>query len=151
MCDWVYFATSSQEDRATTEKTVRELEMIVRSVYNSRATAIANVRHIRKGHTILLVHGGNSEPYRPVFVCTVVAAPRPVPDFGAFSFADESQNDRLKTSRYSPDPHLKRFTGISVKISAERFAGSIQKPIGNNTIRSWKEVEAYNTRHKAVI
>jgi hypothetical protein len=71
------------------------------------------------------------------------------PNFEAFTFAEESQDDRLEKSGFRPDPHLKRFTGISVEISAERFTGSIRKPPGINTIRSSKEVEAYNVRHKA--
>jgi hypothetical protein len=150
MCDWVYFATTSQADGATTRAVVSELEMIIRPVYDSREppNAIANVKHIRQGHTILLVYGGKGQPYRPMFSCKVVAPPRPVPNFEAFSFADGSQEDRLKSSGFTPDPHLKRFTGISVRMSANRLTGSIQKPKGNNTIRSWKEVEAYNAGKK---
>jgi len=125
--------------------------MIIRPVYESREppSAIANVKHIRQGHTILLGYGGKGEPYRPMFACTVVAAPRPVPHFEAFSFAEESQVDRLMKSGYAPDPHLKNFTGISVEVSAEHLTGSIRKPAGNNTVRSWKEVEACNVWQKA--
>jgi hypothetical protein len=148
ICDWVYFATPSRENWDATRAVANEFRMIIRPVYNNSdpPNAIANVKHIRQGHTILLVYGGKGAPYRPMFACTVVAPPRPVPHFEAFSFADESQNERLEKSGYTPDPHLKRFTGISVAISAERFAGSgsVRKPTGNNTIWRWKHVEAYN-------
>jgi hypothetical protein len=145
-CDWVYFATPSKEVWAITRAIVSELGMIVRSVYNNGnpPIAIANVRNIRLGQRILLVYGGRGEPYRAMFSCTVVAPRRPVPQFEVFSFADDVQNECLTRSGYSVDPHLNRFTGISVEISPEHLTGFVRKPLGNNTIRSWKEVESYN-------
>jgi hypothetical protein len=154
ICDWVYFATASQGDRANTKAVVSEFGMIIRSVYNNLnpPNAIANVKHIRQGHTILLVYGGKGEPYRPMFVCTVVTPQHPVPNFDAFAFADQSQDARLKNSGFTPGPHLLRFTGISIKISAElsaeQVAASIRKPRGINTIRRWKEVEEWDAQQK---
>jgi hypothetical protein len=150
VCDWVYFATPSQEDWATTRAIVSDLGMIIRSVYDNRdpPNAIANVRNIRQGQKILLAYGGKGVPYRAMFSCTVVAPLRPVPGFEAFSFADDAQNERLKKSGYVVDPHLNRFTGISVEISPERLTSPVRKPTGNNTIRSWKEVKAYNARQE---
>jgi hypothetical protein len=144
VCDWVYFATPSQEDLATTGNIVRDLGMIIRTVFNSAGIPIANVKQLRPGDTILLVHGGggSKKPYRPMFSCTVVAPPHPIPLFEAFSYADESQQKRLRDSGYLPDPHLKKFTGIAIKVSQDldRLAYSIPRPLGNNTIRRWGEV-----------
>jgi hypothetical protein len=143
-CDWVYFATPSKEDWATTRTLADEIGLIVRSVYNSAGTPIANAKRIRQGDTILLVYGGgrSKNPYRPMLSCTVVACPRPVPGFDSFSFADGPQIERLRNSGYTPDPHFKRFTGISVGVlrGLERFTHSVSRPGGNNAIRRWDEV-----------
>jgi hypothetical protein len=144
VCDWVYFATPSQEDWATTRAFVDEFRMIMRTVYDSRDNAIANVKNIQQGDRILLVYGGgrNKKPYRPMFSCTVVAPPRPVPRFDAFSYVDAAQHDRLQESGFTIDPHLNRFTGISIEVSQnlERVPYNVPKPNGINTIRRWSEV-----------
>jgi hypothetical protein len=143
VCDWVYFATPSREGWDNTRDIVREFRMIIRPVYDNRdkPNAISNVKNLRQGHTILLAHGGKGGPYRPMFSCKVVAPPRAVPHFEeAFSFADASQDERLERSGYTRDPHLKRFTGISVEVSPERLSGTIRRPLGNTTIRRWNEV-----------
>jgi hypothetical protein len=146
VCDWVYFATPSLEDWATTRGFVHEFGMIIRTVYDSRDNAIANVKNIQQGDTILLVFGGGrgsgKKPYRPMFSCKVVAPPRPVPRFDAFSYADPAQHERLQASGYTLDPHLNRFTGISIEVSQnlERVLCNVPKPRGNNTIRHWNEV-----------
>ena len=144
VCDWVYFATPSPEDFATTRKFVREFGIIIRTIFNSAGIPVANVKQLQQGDTILLVHGGGrgKDPYQPMFSCLVVAPPRPAPHFDAFSFADEPQQERLRISGYLPDPRFKRFTGISVKVlrDVERPTCSIPRPLGNNTIRRWDEV-----------
>ena len=144
VCDWVYFATPSQEDWSTTSKAVEEFRMIFRTVYNAVGIPIANVRQLRQGDTILLVYGGgrSNQPYRPIFCCTVVPPPRPIPSFEALSYADASQHERLKNLGFTPDPHFREYTGISVEISQDlrRLAGSIRRPGGNNAIRRWSEV-----------
>lgn len=149
VCDWVYFATSSPEDFATTRNLVREFGMIIRTVFNSAGIRIANVKQLQQGDTILLVHGGgrSKAPYRPMFCCTVVAPGRPVPNFDGVSFFDESQQERLRNSGYSPDPHLNAFTGISIRISEEleHLACSIPRPLGINTLRRWNEVFGGNS------
>jgi hypothetical protein len=118
--------------------------MIIRTAYDSRDNAIANVKNIRQGNTILLVYGGGrtKKPYCPVFSCTVVAPPRPVPGFDALTYADASQHERLQGSNYLRDPRLKRFTGISIAVSRhlEHVTCSIPRPGGINTIRRWNEV-----------
>jgi hypothetical protein len=143
-CDWVYFAAPSKEDRITTRNLVDEMGMIHRVIYNSVGIPTANTKQLRQGDTILLAYGGgrSRNPYRPILSCTVIAPPNPVPGFDAFSFADEPQSERLRNSGYTPDPHFKRFTGISVGVlrSLERFDCSIPRPGGNNTIRRWSEV-----------
>lgn len=144
VCTWVYFATPSQEDWRTTRAVVHEFGLIIRTVYDSRDNAVANVKNIQLGDSILLAYGGgrSKKPYRPMFSCLVVAPPRPVPRFDAFSYADASQHERLRESGYVPDPHLKRFTGISVEVSQnlEGVTRDIPRPGGNNTIRRWNEV-----------
>jgi hypothetical protein len=142
VCDWVYFATPSREDWVTTRAFADLLMMIIRPVYNSKGTAIANVKSIRQGDTILVVHGGGGKPYRPMFACRIVPPPRPVNNFDAFSFADASDGQRLRESCYTPDPYFKRFTGISIEIlqDLKNVARAIERPGGNNTIRRWSEV-----------
>ncbi len=143
-CDWVYFATPSKEDRVTTRTLVDEMGMIHRAIYNRVGIPTANTKQIQPGDTILLAYGGgrSRNPYSPVLSCTVIAPPRPVPGFDAFTFADGPQSERLRHSGYTIDPHLKRFTGISVGVlrSLERFDCSIPKPAGINVIRRWSEV-----------
>jgi hypothetical protein len=143
-CDWVYFATPSREEWTITRAVVDELRMIIRTVYNSKHIAIANVKNIHLGDTILLVYGGSGKPYRPIFSCTVVRPPLPVPSFDAFTFANAAGHERLKKSNYLPDPYLKGFTGISIEVSQhlESFARAVPRPAGNNTIRRWDEVFA---------
>jgi len=118
--------------------------MIIRSAYNIAGIAIANAKQLQEGDTILMVYGGgdSKKPYRPMFSCTVVTPPHPVQGFEGFSYADASQHDRLQKSGYTPDPHLSRFTGISVEVSEnlERVPYEIPRPGGNNTIRRWAEV-----------
>jgi hypothetical protein len=118
--------------------------MIIRSAYNRAGIAIPNAKQIREGHTILMVYGGgdSKKPYRPMFSCKVVAAPIPVPGFEGFSYADSSQHDSLQKSDDPPDPHLNRFTGISIQVSEnlERVSDRILKPRGMNTMRHWDEV-----------
>jgi len=143
ICDWIYFATPTPAGLAKTQSIVRECRMILRTVFNTKGMAIANVKKIKPGDTILLVHGGgNGSPYRPVFECHVVASPRPVPGFPIFSFADEVQEKLIQDSGYPRDPHFHRFTGIPIEISRDlsNTRGSIPRPLGNNTIRTWKEV-----------
>src|SRR5271169_2273399 len=108
VCDWVYFATPSQENWATTKAFADEFGMIIRTVYNSADIPIANVKKLRQGDTVLLVFGGGrrKNPYRPMFSCTIVAPQRPVPKFDAMSYADASQNERLRRSGYVLDPNL---------------------------------------------
>lgn len=144
VCDWVYFATSSPEDFATTRNLVREFGAIIRTVFNSAGIRIANLKQLQQGDTILLVHGGgrNKAPYLPMFSCKVVAPRRPVPNFDGISLLDESQQERLRDSGYSPDPHLRMFTGISIQISEEleHLTCSIPRPPGINALRRWEEV-----------
>jgi hypothetical protein len=144
VCDFVYFATPSQETWATTRKLIDECRMIIRSAYNSAGIAIANTKQIRKNDTILMVYGGggSKKPYLPMFSCTVVTAPIPVPGFEGFSYADLSQHDSLQKSHYPRDPHLNRFTGISIQVleNLEHVRCEISRPSGNNTIRRWVEV-----------
>jgi hypothetical protein len=146
VCDWVYFATPSKEDLATSRAFADQFGMIVRTIYDSRGNAIANVKNLRQGHTILMVFGGgrSKRPYQAMFSCTVVAPPHPVSRFGAFTYADGSQSERLQNSGYSPDPHFERFTGISIKVLQDLGGGrcSVPRPAGNNTIRRWDEVFA---------
>jgi hypothetical protein len=124
---------------------VGELEMIIRPVYDSRnpPNAISNVRNIRVGERILLVFGAGGQ-YSPVFVCTVVTPRVPIPGFNACSFADELQSERLTRSGYTIDPHLGRFTGVSVKAVPLELSISIRKPKGNTIIRKWQEVALCN-------
>lgn len=143
-CTWVYFATDSAADFTATKKTVSQMGMIIRTVYNSAGLAIANTKQIRIGDSILLVHGGGdrSLPYRPMFACEVVHPPQPVAGFNGFSFAETHHIPQLKNSNYSPDPHLAKYTGISVSTIAdlETISALIPRPRGNNTIRKWDEV-----------
>jgi mRNA-degrading endonuclease RelE of RelBE toxin-antitoxin system len=149
VCDWVYFATSSPEDFVTTRNIVREFGMIIRTVFNSAGIRIANVQQVRQRDTILLVHGGgrSKTPYRPMFLCTVVAPSCPVPNFDGISFLDESQQERLRNSGYSPDPQLGMFTGISILLSGEleHLECAIPRPLGNNALRRWNEVFGGNS------
>jgi hypothetical protein len=147
MCDWVYFATPSGDEWTITKGFVSEFRMILRTVYDSRGNAITNVRNIRQGDTILLVYGGGrrGKPYRPMFSCTVVAPRAPVPLFeNAFTYADHSMLERLQGSKFSPDPHLKTFTGISIEVSRylEEIPCVIQRPEGNRyaSIQRWNQV-----------
>jgi hypothetical protein len=145
-CDWVYFATPSKESATTTIAMISELGMIIWPVYDGRnpPNAISNVRRIRLGQYILLAFSGQGEPYRPMLLCKVIAPPYPVSGFESISFADDAATNRIEGSGYTPDPHLKRFTGISVEAIDIKLSGTILKPAGNTTIRSWKEVEAHN-------
>ena len=144
VCDWVYFATPSQEDWTITRGIVDELKMIIRTAYNTKGIPIANVKNLHIGDRILLVYGGgrSGQPYRPIFSCKVVPPPRPIPQFEAMTFADASQSERLRSSNYPADPYLNQFTGISIEVSEhlERLGHTIQKPGGNNVIRRWSDV-----------
>jgi len=152
VCDWVYFATPSKAGWDKTRAVVSDLRMIIRPVYENsenrdKPKPVPNVKNIRQGDAILLVYGGKGEPYKPMFACKVVASPRPIPDFEAFSFADVSQAERLEASGYTRDPHFKKFTGISVKVSP--VTGSILKPPARGTtIRTWKQVFGSTTPDK---
>jgi plasmid maintenance system killer protein len=143
-CDWVYFATSPPEDFDRTRNFVRKFRTIIRTAFTSAGTPVANVKRLRQGDTILLVHGGgpSKKPYRPVCSCTVAAPPRPVPGFDALTFADASQQKSLRNSGYTPDPHFDRFTGISIKAyrDFEHLTCSISRPPGTHTIRHSNEV-----------
>jgi hypothetical protein len=146
VCDWVYFATPSKAGWENTRAIVSDFKMIIRPVYEKmsegrdRPKPIPNVKHIRQGQTILLVYGGKGEPYRPMLSCKVVASPRPVPGFEAFSFAEVSQAARLQTSGYGIDPYFRKFTGISVE-EVSPVTGSIQTPPKRGTaIRTWEQV-----------
>jgi hypothetical protein len=144
-CDWVYFATPSGDEFTITRAFVNEFGMIFRTVYNSNGIAIPNVKQIRQGDRILLVYGGGrGKHYRPMFSCRVVAPVRPVPFFEhAFTYADASMEERLQNSKFSPDPHLKRFTGISIEISRnlEHVPCVVRRPNGMlATIQRWSQV-----------
>jgi hypothetical protein len=150
ICDWVYFATPSQETWSATRGLITECRMIIRSAYNSVGIAIANTRQLREADTILVVFGGgdSGKPYRPMFSCRVVPPPIPVPGFEGVTYADAMQHDRLLNSGYTADPHLHRFTGISIEVmeNLERVSRDIPRPAGNNTIRRWNEVFRDNRR-----
>jgi plasmid maintenance system killer protein len=145
-CDWVYFATFPPVNFDETRNFMRKFRIIVRTAFNSAGNPVAHVKHIRPGHTILLVHGGgpSKKPYRPVCSCTVATPPPPrlVSGFDALSFANESQQRSLRNSGYTPDPQLNKFTLIPVKEyqDLEHFTCSIPRPSGTHTIRPWKEV-----------
>jgi hypothetical protein len=82
-----------------------------------------------------------------MFLCTVVAPSCPVPNFDGISFLDESQQERLRNSGYSPDPQLGMFTGISIHASGEleHLECAIPRPLGNNALRRWNEVFGGNS------
>ena len=114
VCDWVYFATPSKAGWDDTRAVVRDFRLIIRPVYNSKDSAVANVKNIQQGDTILLVYGGgrNKKPYRPMFSCMVVAPPRPVPRFDAVSYNNAAQHEHLEESGYIPNHPLGKFTVI---------------------------------------
>ncbi len=101
------------ENWATTRKLIDECRMIIRSAYNSAGIAIANAKQIREGDTILMVYGGGygKKPYRPMFSCTVVAAPIPVPGFEGFSYADSTQHDSLQKFSRGNEAMQDRYFG----------------------------------------
>lgn len=142
--DWVYFATPSQASRVATKAFVTECQLILRSAYNSTGAAIANARRIKLGDRILLVYGGgnDSQPYRPMFLCRAIRPPRPVPEFEAFSFADEASSKPLELAGYPRDPILKRFTGISSEIlqDLDSLHQPVVRPGGINAIHSGDKV-----------
>lgn len=54
---WVYFAHSSQADQVTTFEIIEEEEVLWRPALNARGQAIANLRRMRPGDPIVVVHG----------------------------------------------------------------------------------------------
>lgn len=54
---WVYFAHSSQADRVTTFEIIKEEEVLWRPALNARGQAIANLRPMRPGDPLVVVHG----------------------------------------------------------------------------------------------
>ena len=142
VCDWVYVATPSQAGEVDTRGIISECRMIIRSAYNSAGLAIANAKRIKIGDQILVVYGGGIARYRPMFSCVAVKPPLPIAEFEAFSFADASFSERLKSAGYPRDPILRKFTGISIGITHDlsMLDKVVTKPGGHNTIRSWTNV-----------
>jgi hypothetical protein len=148
VCDWVYFATTAKECWTVTKDFVSEAKIIFAHVYNKQRIRMPNVQHLEPGEKILLVHGGGGRPYHALFCCTIGAAERPVQNtdlrhtFPVFAYVDESLNERLYATGYDVDPVLKKFTGITIAElqDVRHITCSIQKPLGNNTLRRWDEV-----------
>ena len=145
-CDWVYFATPAKWSGTVTRDFVAEQTVIVRSVHNAAGQRTSNVQHLRPGERILLVHGGHGKPYRALFSCTICAAREPVRTsqcvFDVFSYLDESLHEQLRMGGYTPDPVVRRFTGISISEVQDLrgITSVIPRRLGNNTISRWEEV-----------
>jgi hypothetical protein len=145
-CDWVYFATPSRWSGTVTAKFVATHRVIVRNVYNSMGIRIANVRHLKPGEKILLVHGGDGRPYRALFCGRIGASSNtvrtPQHTFAAFSYIDSALDSDLSSGGYTRDPVLNRFTGITLESSIDlsHITGQIPRPEGNNTIWRWRTV-----------
>jgi hypothetical protein len=145
-CDWLYFAAPSRGSWTVTGKFVQEERIIIRNVHNKLGQRLANNSHLRPGHKILLVYGGNGQPYRALFCCTIVASVKPVqtprPSFGIFLEIDKSLHEHLKKTDYEVDPHLGKFVGISVAAVKDlrHITDPIPRPHGRNTLWRWEDV-----------
>ena len=144
-CDWVYFATTAKWSGTVTGKFVEEHKVIVRNLHNADGQLIANVRHLKPGERILLVHGGHGKPYHALFSCVICASGAPVRtshhSFDVFSYIDKSLHESLRAGGYAPDPVVGGFTGISIT-AAQDLRGStseIPRP-GRGTIWRWGDV-----------
>jgi hypothetical protein len=144
-CDWVYFATTAKWSGVINPDWVKKHGVIIRSVHNTAGQLIANVQHLKPGERILLVHGEKGK-YREVFSGTMSAPRNPVEwrqhSFDVFSYIDESQNQDLSEGGFSPDPMIKKFTGISItEVKDLRERGrEVRRPAPMGTIWRWDKV-----------
>jgi predicted RNase H-like nuclease len=145
-CDWVYFATPAKWSVTVTAAFVAEHKVIVRSVHNTDGQRVANVQHLKAGERILLVYGGHGRPYRALFSGTISASTSPLQSsrfcFDVFTCLDKALDQELHAGGYTPDPIIRRFTGIAITdIQDLRDLGSaFQRPSGNNAIWRWEDV-----------
>lgn len=136
----------SKGDWTVTGKFVGEEKIIIRNVYNKVGQQLANNSHLRPGHKILLVHGGDGSPVRALFCGTIVASTKPAktpsPSFGIFLEIDKSIHAHLKETGYEVDPVLNKFIGLSIATVQDlrHIACSIPRPKGRNTLWRWNEV-----------
>ena len=143
-CDYIYFATPSRASFTITKEFVASARVIIAHAHNAVGIRMPHVPRLRPGNTILLAYG--SGRYEPVFRCTVCASPAPVRTskhiFEVFSYLDESLHARLEEARYTPDPVVKKYIGISIDAPQDlrHVKQTLVKPGGNNTLRRWVEV-----------
>jgi hypothetical protein len=158
LCDWVYFTTPAKgRGLRALRQFVSDNKVIICHAYSkptqdagghpihARPHRIANIRHLRAGHRVLLAYGGDGEDYTPVFVCTLGSPQRPLDtdwdSFDVLTEVDASLAEQLERERYEPDPVLGKFIGISIAALDDISAPcQIKRPNGLNSLWRWQRV-----------
>lgn len=143
---WVYFATPSRASRANTYDLAYEHGIICCDVFNSAGSLKPNVGRLGVGDLILLAYGQGGSYTPELYVQVEAPFGSPIDQTSVMCELPEELAPALQNG-YSPDPLVGRFTGLRVTPCSDwksHTLTAIKKPTGQNFLRRWDEVRAFN-------
>ena len=146
---WLYFATPAKANRDTTYEFANEDFIVCCDAHKSNGNRTPLVKDLQAGDLLLLAYKQADGRYEAKVFLRIdePGGPKIEGTHVMYKLPDvDALWQRLQAAGYDRDPHLKEFTGFSVT-PARDVAGllpdTFAKPIGQNYLRQWEEVRAF--------